>query len=439
MQLNGAVKWSGCRRVVQSKVPEPRRLAAWAEKHTDYVALLESGSGFSEKTRYTLVAYGAQESVEEADAIEAYNSIRRLTLSAPCTNIPCSRMVFGLVGYEAVAAVEPWLANTLKKHSWPVVAAFIPEVLVVYDNALNTATICPGNAELGEEHIGEWSGVYGPVYETPRSEFEKWVEEALAMIETGELLQIVISRVERYEYKGDPLALYVRLAESNPSPYMFYMRIRNKWVLGSSPELLLKMESRRIETHPIAGTRPRGATIDKDLVLEEDMLGDEKELAEHIMLVDLAMNDLGRYAVPGTVRVSRLIDVEKYAMVQHIVSRVEALALPHVDYVTVLSAVNPAGTVTGAPKPRAIETIARLEDEARGPYAGALGVYASHAGETAIIIRSVWGLGNDLLETRAGAGIVYYSKPEREYNETVYKLAAIHRVLGVNNHVPRGG
>jgi anthranilate synthase component 1 len=413
-------------------MPEPRQLAAWAEEHTNYVALLESGGGSSEKARYTLVAYGARRIVEETNPVEAYQALRRIT-SATCTSIPCRRMLFGVVGYEAVAAVEPWLVDMLKKHTWPVTAAFEPEVVVVYDNALGHATVCPGDAEVGGRPIDGWEKAHGPVYETPRRDFEEWVREALELIRRGEFLQIVLSRLERYEYTGNPLALYAKLAESNPSPYMFYVRLGGRWIVGSSPELLLKMENGRLETHPIAGTRPRGRTPEEDLDLEEELLGDEKEQAEHLMLVDLARNDLGRYAVPGTVRVTRFMDIEKYSAVQHIVSRVEAVALPGVDYVTVLAAVNPAGTVSGAPKPRAIETIARLEDEARGPYAGAAGIYAGYAGETAIVIRSIWSIDSGSVETRAGAGIVYDSKPEREYMETKHKLAAIRRALGVES------
>ncbi|BES81181.1 anthranilate synthase component I family protein [Pyrodictium abyssi] len=429
MQLADSM-WQDCRRIPISRAPEPRRLAAWAEEHTGYVALLESGTGPSEKARYTIVAYGARRVVEERNPLEAYDALRRLA-SGECTSIPCRDMVFGVVGYEAVAATEPWLAPMLKQHTWPVVAVFQPETLVVYDNARGHATVCPGDAETGERGVDGWAVARGPVEETPRSTFEAWVREAIELLARGEFLQVVLSRFERYEYKEEPIALYSRLADGNPSPYMFYMRLGERWIAGSSPELLVRMENGRLETHPIAGTRPRGKTPEEDLALEEELLHDEKEQAEHLMLVDLARNDLGRYAAPGTVRVTRFMDVEKYSAVQHIVSRVEAVAQPGVDYATVLAAVNPAGTVSGAPKPRAMETIARLEDSPRGPYAGAAGVYAGYAGETAIVIRSIWSIDDSTVETRAGAGIVYDSSPEREYMETRHKLAAIRRALGV--------
>ncbi len=420
----------GCSRVPVSRAPRPRELAAWAEEAYSHVALLESGGPHGEKSRYTIVAWGASRVVEERDPSRAYTALSELARRAECDFTPCPDMAVGLVGYEAVGEAEPWLLPLLRRHEWPVTVAFKPEHVAIYDHALGHVTVCPGGSELGSRRIDGWEKARGPVYETGRREFQSWVEEALDMLRRGEFIQVVLSRVERYEYRGAPLALYSRLADSNPSPYMFYMRVRDLWIAGSSPELLLRMDNGRLETHPIAGTRPRGATDEEDLRLEEELLSDEKEIAEHLMLVDLARNDLGRYAVPGTVRVVRFMDVEKYRYVQHIVSRVEALALPKVDYTTVLKAVNPAGTVSGAPKPRAMETIARLEDLPRGPYAGAMGLYARRAGETAIVIRSVWGLEGDIAETRAGAGIVYDSKPAREYMETIYKLEAVRRALG---------
>ncbi|GAB6148153.1 anthranilate synthase component I family protein [Stetteria hydrogenophila] len=426
-----AGQWAGCRRIPLARAPSPRGLAAWAGERFSHVALLESGEGPGEKARYAIVAAGAASAVEARDPREGVEALARVAPPG-CGSIPCRRMAFGVLGYEAsVLASEPWLAGRLKGHAWPAAAAFEPEVIVVYDKALGHATVCPGDAEVGEAPLGSWGGVRGPVYETPRRDFESWVEEAVRLIAEGEVFQVVLSRVEAYEYKGDPLALYDRLARLNPSPYMFYMRLGDWWIAGSSPELLLRMEGGRIETHPIAGTRPRGATPEEDLALEEELLSDEKELAEHLMLVDLARNDLGRVAVPGTVRVPRLMDVEKYSAVQHIVSRVEALALPGVGFPEALAAVSPAGTVSGAPKPRAMEVIASLEDTPRGPYAGAAGFFTSNSGETAIVIRSVWGAGDGLLEARAGAGVVYASTPEREYAETVHKLRAVHRALGV--------
>ncbi len=424
-------EWAGCAKRALGRLPGPRRLIAWGEKRYDYVALLESGEGFPERARYTLVALGAREVHETDDILDGFNVLWRSLRGRGCTTLPCRRMLFGVVSYEAVAGVEPWLAPKLRRHTWPVVRVFEPEVLVVYDKLAGRGYVCPGDAELGEADLDDFAAARGPVYETPREEFEAWVREAKRLIEEGEFFQIVLSRVERYEYRGSPLSLYVRLADGNPSPYMFYMRMGDVWIAGTSPELLVKMSLGRAETHPIAGTRPRGRTPEEDIALEEEMLRDEKERAEHMMLVDLARNDLGRIAVPGTVRVTALMDVEKYSHVQHLVSRVEALVRPGMLYADVLAAAFPAGTVSGAPKTRAMEYIAVLEDEPRGPYAGAVGVYAEYAGETAIVIRSVWSYEEGVVEARAGAGIVYDSVPEREYMETVHKIMAVRRALGV--------
>lgn len=425
-------EWAGCRRLLLSRLPGPRELAAWGEAREGYVALLESGAGLPERSRYTIVAVGARRVYVAHDPSWVYDALRSATRGGGCTRIPCREMLLGVVAYEAVAGVEKWLAPRLRAHpSWPPMLLFEPEALVVYDHLSGRATVCPGDAELGSRRPPAAFEARGPVEETPRGRFERWVREAREMLAAGEFLQVVLSRYERYRYRGEPLALYGRLAEENPSPYMFYMRLGERWILGASPELLVKMDNWKLETHPIAGTRPRGATEEEDLALEEELLRDEKERAEHMMLVDLARNDLGAVAAPGTVRVTALMEVEKYSRVQHLVSRVEAVAAPGTSYADALAATNPAGTVSGAPKPRAMETIAALEDAPRGPYAGAAGVYADHAGETAIVIRSVWSLDGETLETRAGAGIVYDSVPEREYMETLHKLAAIHRALGV--------
>ena len=424
-------EWRGCRREPLARAPDPREAAAWAERELGYVALLESGMGLPERSRYTLLAAGASRLYTAQDPGMVYTALRGAARGRGCGSLPCPGLLFGVVSYEAVAGVEEWLAPMLKPHpSWPPLLVFEPMVLAVYDHLQGRVYICPENGELGAARPPRGFEAAGPVDETPRERFEAWVREAKRMLSEGEFLQVVLSRYERYRYQGEPLALYARLATENPSPYMFYMRLGEEhWILGASPELLVKMDRGKLETHPIAGTRPRGKSPEEDLALEEELLRDEKERAEHLMLVDLARNDLGAVAVPGSVRVTALMEVEKYSRVQHLVSRVEALAPRGASYSDVLAAVHPAGTVSGAPKPRAMEVIAGLEDAPRGPYAGAVGAYSDQAGETAIVIRSVWSYEPGVLETRAGAGIVYDSVPEREYMETRHKLAAIHRAL----------
>lgn len=424
--LDPLAEWRACRRQSITSFPSPRRLArAAVSSGHDHVALLESGGGFQARARYSIVGIGARRAVDEDKPREVYRSLSRL--QGECERLPCPEMSFIAVSYEAVAAAEPWLEPMLGRHQWPLLSGFTPETLVVYDHAAGRVTIC-GSSPSGVESRLPGFRLGGVVYETGRGEYMDWVGEARELIRAGEAFQIVLSRVREHEFRGEPFHAYERLAGINPSPYMFYMRLDGKVIAGASPELLVKLDSGVVETHPIAGTRPRGEG-EEDIRLEEELLSDEKELAEHVMLIDLARNDLGSIAVPGTVRVPVFMDVEKYSHVQHIVSRVEAQARPGLGFHEALMHTLPAGTVSGAPKPRAMEIIARLEDRPRGPYAGGVGVAAGMAGEVAITIRSFWTTESGL-EVRAGAGIVYDSRPEREYMETEYKLEAIKRALG---------
>ncbi len=422
----------GCIKRPLEAMPSPREVALWASGEYDHVVLLESGQEGGHRSRYTIVGYGCRERLVIRDPLNAFEEFYRFLRNYEADLLPHENMVFGYMGYEAVASEEPWLASRLKGHEWPVAYWFRPETLIIYDNFAKRAYVYPGDAKLGLGCLKEGRFKVGKaLYITRREDFERWVREVRRRIIEGEAFQVVISRVERYEYEGDPFSLYTALARMNPSPYMFFLKMDGNYLVGSSPELLVEMEMGRIETHPIAGTRPRGRTPEEDIELEDEMLNDPKEVAEHMMLVDLARNDLGKVAVPGTVRVSSLMDVEKYSHVQHIVSRVQAVVGPRTLYGDVLAAVFPAGTVTGAPKPRAMEIIAELEDEPRGPYAGAVGMAGSRAGETAIVIRSAW-LWDNVVEIRAGAGIVYDSRPSREYRETEHKLEAVRRSLGIS-------
>lgn len=432
--LTPLLSWDNCEKHSVSTMPSPRRVVAWAlENGEEYVALLESGEGLPGRARYTIVGLGAEDSIASDDILSAFSMLRRFLEKLDCNTLPCRDMAIVLVGYEAVAEAEPWLAPKLRRHEWPILLAFKPEKLLVYDRLAERVVVCPSGTSVGSASPEDASfSVGSTVYRTPPEEFMSWVEEARRAIIDGEAFQIVLSRLERIEFRGSLFKAYLRLAELNPSPYMYYISFGGYQIIGTSPELLVKMDLERLETHPIAGTRPRARGED-DVRLEEELLADEKERAEHLMLVDLARNDLGRVAVPGTVKVTELMDIEKYSHVQHIVSRVEAIAKKNVTYAEVLEAMLPAGTVSGAPKTRAMEIIARLEDEPRGPYAGAIGVAAKYAGETAIVIRSGWLLENSLFEIRAGAGIVYDSKPEREFLETEHKLGALKSVLEVKS------
>ncbi len=248
-------------------------------------------------------------------------------------------------------------------------------------------------------------------------------------IRTGHTFQTVLARTFQAPFQGSPVAAYRSLLDVNPSPYMFFLALDDTDLFGASPEMLVRVENDRIETHPIAGTRPLGQTPAQTRAYEDEMLESDKENAEHAMLVDLARNDVGRVARPGTVEVESFKRVERYSHVQHMVSRVAGTLLPHHDALDALEALFPAGTVTGAPKVRSMEIIQELEDHARGPYAGCIG-YASLNGnlDTAITIRSAVAR-HGRIQAQAGAGIVEASDPKREHEETQAKGDALLQAL----------
>ena len=257
------------------------------------------------------------------------------------------------------------------------------------------------------------------------AEFEAIVSQAKEYIYAGDIIQAVLSqRLARPTY-ASPFAIYRALRSVNPSPYMYYLHLGDFYIVGASPELLVRVEDGIVSNHPIAGTRPRGRDITEDLALEEELKSDEKERAEHIMLVDLGRNDIGRISEPGTVEVTQLMDIERYSHVMHLVSHVQGRLRAGLSQFDALRSCFPAGTVSGAPKIRAMEIIAELEREKRGPYAGAVG-YFDFSGnlDTAITIRTVI-IKDNIAYIQAGAGIVADSIPEREYQESLAKAQAL--------------
>lgn len=260
-------------------------------------------------------------------------------------------------------------------------------------------------------------------------EFEEVVLKAKQYIKAGDIIQVVLSQRFRGGGISDPLNVYRGLRMINPSPYMFFLRAGDEVLAGSSPEVMVRLRNGEAVVRPIAGTRPRGATPAEDEELEKDLLSDEKESAEHVMLVDLARNDLGRIAKPGTVKVDAFKTVERYSHVMHMVSNVRAKPASEYDAFDILRATFPAGTLTGAPKIRAMEIIEELEPEHRGPYGGCVGYFAyTGSMDMCITIRTVTIKGNETF-FQAGAGIVADSIPEREYEETIKKAEAMRKAL----------
>lgn len=264
-----------------------------------------------------------------------------------------------------------------------------------------------------------------------RMDFQQEVMVAKELIFAGECYQVVLSQRFTRKTNASDVSVYRSLRSMNPSPYMFLLRFDDKSVIGASPEMLVRCEGDRLEYRPIAGTRPRGKTPQEDTTLANEMRNDKKEVAEHLMLVDLGRNDLGRVAQYGTVQVGELLQVEKYSHVQHLVSGLSATLRPEYDRFDALAACFPAGTVSGAPKVRAVEIIRELEPDDRGIYAGAVG-YFDYSGnmDTCIAIRTLV-LENGVAKIQAGAGIVADSVPELEYEETVNKAKALLRAVEI--------
>jgi anthranilate synthase component 1 len=357
----------------------------------------------------------------------------------------------GFLAYDAVRAFERLGSESKDDLHVPDAIFLLTDTVVVFDNltlTLKVITSRPAGKKpdttydecLGEIErvVAKLSGPLGQRNGTrkragrgafsstfSRAGFKAAVGKAKEHIRAGDAVQIVLAQRFSKKLDCDPFDLYRSLRVINPSSYMFYLRLGDRHLVGSSPEVLVRLENGRVATRPIAGTRARGADRASDLLLEEELRADEKERAEHVMLVDLGRNDVGRVCRYGTVRVGELMSVERYSHVMHLVSNVEGEARQGVDAIEVLRACFPAGTVSGAPKIRAMEIIETLEPVRRGTYAGAVG-YVSFDGnlDTCIAIRTAY-CENGMVHVGSGAGIVADSDPEREYQETMSKARAL--------------
>ncbi|GAA6137969.1 anthranilate synthase component I [Arenicella sp. 4NH20-0111] len=258
-----------------------------------------------------------------------------------------------------------------------------------------------------------------------KHDFEAAVQTCREYIEAGDIMQVVLSQRLSTNYEAEPIDLYRALRTINPSPYMYFLNLGDFHIVGSSPEILVRMEDEKVTVRPIAGTRKRGLTHEQDLALEDELLNDEKELAEHLMLIDLGRNDVGRIADTGSVELTDQMIIERYSHVMHIVSNVEGRVKKGVDAIDVLKATFPAGTVSGAPKIRAMEIIHELEPIKRGIYSGAVGYLGWNGNmDTAIAIRTAV-IKDGVLSIQAGAGVVADSVPKYEWKETLNKARAM--------------
>ncbi|AHC51681.1 anthranilate synthase subunit I [Sulfolobus acidocaldarius SUSAZ] len=422
---------------------QPNEVFSCIKKDEDFAVLLESGSGPQYKSRYSMIGWGRRGYVSlynnksSGDIVkEFYDPIEVLSEflnKAPSLNVPGKFKggIFGYMGYDGVRYWETIKDLKPEPEKWPYAEFFIPQNIIVYDHAegkvyldgdLPTKYNCISSDETKFSYYEE---------SLKKEEFEGIVKEALDYIRRGYIFQVVLSRFYKYIYNGDLMRFYNNLRKVNPSPYMFYMKFMDREIIGSSPETLFSVQGGVVETYPIAGSRPRGKTLEEDLELERDLLSSEKERAEHLMLVDLARNDIGKVCYMGSVRVPEFMYVEKYAYVQHIVSKVVGTLRKNLTSFDVLKSTFPAGTVSGAPKPMAMNLIELFEHYKRGPYAGGVGFFSSNGdAEFAITIRSAF-VNKDIIRIQAGAGIVYDSVPEMEYFETEHKMRALKVAMGV--------
>ena len=357
----------------------------------------------------------------------------------------------GYFGYEIIRYIEPKLANIDKKDELNVADILLMvsnDLLVVdnlsskvhiithinpnestYEDALSKLNLIEDNIKKSFQHVpSPQAGIQTDDFVSSfgKNNFMKTVEDIQRYIISGDVMQVVPSQRLSCPFKAKPIDLYRQLRILNPSPYMYFLNLDDVTIVGSSPEILTRVDNNNIATvRPIAGTRSRGKTAEKDQQLEEDLLSDEKEIAEHLMLIDLGRNDLGRIAKTGSVTLTDKMFIERYSHVMHIVSNVVCELKEGMSSIDVLRATFPAGTLSGAPKVRAMEIIDEVESLKRNIYSGAIGNLSWHGGmDLAIAIRTAV-IKDEVLYVQAGAGIVYDSVPELEWQETMDKAQAL--------------
>ncbi|MDQ6967640.1 MAG: anthranilate synthase component I [Mariprofundaceae bacterium] len=366
-------------------------------------------------------------------------------------DLPFAGGAVGYFAYDMVYRFEPGLKSVVSDTN--TAAYMIVDRFVIMDNLHGIMHLCvleddatraSSELDLMENNIAQasspetmrldadTSATAEPTAHMPQASYEAMVEKAKEYILAGDIFQVVLSQRFSAPLTCDPLSIYRAVRHINPSPYLFYLHVDDTILVGSSPEILVKKEGKKAIVRPIAGTRPRGSTVVEDLALEKELLADTKERAEHVMLVDLGRNDLGRVCEFGSVHVSESMGVERYSHVMHIVSQVEGELRSDIDALDLLAATFPAGTLSGAPKIRAMQIIHEQESEPRGPYGGCIG-HISFGGEdmdTAIIIRTAV-IQNDTIYVQAGAGVVADSVPANEHQECVNKAAAMFRSVSL--------
>lgn len=435
-------------------------ILAYMRVQGDHKVILESIPREKENARFSIVAYNPVFEVTYQDGIlyengkvleqDPFDYLHQVTVKGLTSDLPFAGGAIGFAGYDMIGVYEEIGRIPQDTIGTPDMHFFIYESYVIFDHKKEKVYVVEDNIYSGRSNDAVRQSLgkvvtdlqtQAPNEFTPqvlqalhftnhieKEVFMEMVDKAKKLIREGDMFQCVLSQRFSADFEGDPLDYYRNLRVTNPSNYLYFYDFGDYQIIGASPESLVSVKKGEVTTNPIAGTRPRGATEEEDQALAHELLHDIKETAEHRMLVDLGRNDIGKIAQNGTVEVTKYMEVEYFRYVMHLTSVVKGQLLPHLTALDALKATLPAGTVSGAPKIRAMRRIYELEQEKRGVYAGAIG-YLSATGDMdfAIAIRTMI-LKNQKAYVQAGAGIVYDSVPENEFYETINKAKSMTRI-----------
>lgn len=435
-------------------------ILAYMRVQGDHKVILESIPREKENARFSIVAYNPVFEVVYQDGIlyengkvleqDPFDYLHQITVKGLTSDLPFAGGAIGFAGYDMIGVYEEIGRIPQDTIGTPDMHFFIYESYLIFDHKKEKVYVVEDNIYSGRSNDAVRQSLgqvvtnlqtQAPNEFTPQAlqalqfsnhiekeVFMEMVDKAKKLIREGDMFQCVLSQRFSADFEGDPLDYYRNLRVTNPSNYLYFYDFGDYQIIGASPESLVSVKKGEVTTNPIAGTRPRGATEEEDQALAHELLHDIKETAEHRMLVDLGRNDIGKIAQNGTVEVTKYMEVEYFRYVMHLTSVVKGQLLPHLTALDALKATLPAGTVSGAPKIRAMRRIYELEEEKRGVYAGAIG-YLSATGDMdfAIAIRTMI-IKNQKAYVQAGAGIVYDSVPENEFYETINKAKSMTRI-----------
>ena len=435
-------------------------ILAYMRVQGDHKVILESIPREKENARFSIVAYNPVFEVTYQDGIlyengkvleqDPFDYLHQVTVKGLTSDLPFAGGAIGFAGYDMIGVYEEIGSIPQDTIGTPDMHFFIYESYLIFDHKKEKVYVVEDNIYSGRSNDAVRQSLgqvvtdlqtQAPNEFTPQAlqalhftnhiekeVFMEMVDKAKKLIREGDMFQCVLSQRFSADFEGDPLDYYRNLRVTNPSNYLYFYDFGDYQIIGASPESLVSVKKGEVTTNPIAGTRPRGATEEEDQDLAHELLHDIKETAEHRMLVDLGRNDIGKIAKNGTVEVTKYMEVEYFRYVMHLTSVVKGELLPHLTALDALKSTLPAGTVSGAPKIRAMRRIYELEQEKRGVYAGAIG-YLSATGDMdfAIAIRTMI-IKNQKAYVQAGAGIVYDSVPENEFYETINKAKSMTRI-----------